>query len=60
MKWDFKKCILIKIKKNMKASIYDDLIDELINKTQNIPDTMYGIDIGKIKKFSKEDRIAFR
>ena len=44
----------------MKASTYDDLIDELINKTQNIPDKMYGIDIGKIKRFSKEDRIAFR
>ena len=51
---------LKRLKKVIKASTYDELINKLINKAQNIPDTMFGIDKGKIKKFSKEDRIAFR
>ncbi len=51
---------LKRLKKTIKASTYDDLINELIKKAQNIPDTMFGIDKGKLKKFSKEDRIAFR
>ncbi len=51
---------LKRLKKVIKASTYDELINKLINKAQNIPDTMFGIDNGKIKKFSKEDRIAFR
>ncbi len=51
---------LKRLKEIIKASTYDDLINKLINKAQNIPDTMFGIDKGKIKKISKEDRIAFR
>ncbi|MHA1147566.1 MAG: hypothetical protein ACTSR8_04925 [Promethearchaeota archaeon] len=51
---------LKQLKNIMKASTYDDLINELIKRAQNIPDTMFGIDKGKIKKFSKGERIAFR
>ncbi|MHA1147561.1 MAG: hypothetical protein ACTSR8_04900 [Promethearchaeota archaeon] len=44
---------LKQLKNIIKASTYDNLINELIKRAQNIPDTMFGIDKGKIKKFSK-------
>jgi len=51
---------LKRLKKMVNASTYDDLINDLINKAHNIPDTMFGVDKGKIKKFSKGERIDFR
>jgi len=51
---------LKRLKKIVKASTYDDLINDLINRAHNIPDSMFSIDKGRIRKFSKEDRIAFR
>jgi len=41
---------LKRLKKIANANTYDDLINDLINKAQNIPNTMFGIDKGKIKK----------
>jgi predicted CopG family antitoxin len=51
---------LKRLKKIENATTYDDLINKLINKAHKIPDTMFGVDKGKIKKFSKEERIEFR
>ena len=51
---------LKRLKKVLKASTYDDLIKDLIKKSQDIPDSMFGIDKGKLKRFSKEERIDFR
>ena len=39
---------------------YDELLNELIEEVMNIPKSMFGIDKGKLKKFSKEDRLEFR
>lgn len=51
---------LKRLKKMVNASTYDELINDLINKAYNVPDTMFGVDKGKIKKFSKGERIDFR
>jgi hypothetical protein len=51
---------LKRLKKMLNVSTYDDLINDLINKADKIPDTMFGIDRGRIKKFSKGDKINFR
>lgn len=51
---------LKRLKKVTKLPTYDDLINDLINRAQNIPDSMFGIDKGKISKFSKGERIEFR
>jgi predicted CopG family antitoxin len=51
---------LKKLKEFMNLSSYDELINELIRKAQDLPDSMFGIDKGKIKKFSREDRLEFR
>jgi len=51
---------LKRLKKIVNATTYDDLINELIKRAQKIPDTMFGIDKGKITRFSKGDRLNFR
>ncbi len=51
---------LKKLKDEMKISSYDDLINALINKAQITRESMFGIDKGKLKRFSEEDRIDFR
>ncbi len=51
---------LKKLKELMNLSSYDDLINNLIKKAQNLPDSMFGIDKGKISKFLKEDRLELR
>ena len=51
---------LKKLKELMNFSSYDELINELITKAQNLPDSMFGIDKGKIRKFLREDRLELR
>jgi hypothetical protein len=51
---------LKKLKESMNLSSYDDLINALITKAQNLPDSMFGIDEGNLKKFSREDRLDLR
>lgn len=51
---------LKQLKKVHNSPTYDDLINELIRKAEEIPESMFGIDEGKLKRFSEEDRIAFR
>ncbi|MFO8017647.1 MAG: hypothetical protein R6U96_03370 [Promethearchaeia archaeon] len=51
---------LKQLKKVFKTSTYDELINKLIDKSQNIPESMFGIDKGKLQHFKREDRIVFR
>ncbi len=51
---------LKRLKELMNFLSYDELINELIKKAQNLPNSMFGIDKGKIKKFSREDRLELR
>ena len=51
----------LKLLKEIKhLSSYDDLINNLINEANKIPKPMFGVDKGKLKKFSESDRIEFR
>lgn len=58
----FKKILnrLEQLRKIHHFKTYDDLINYLINKAESIHKSMYGIDKGRLKSFSKQDRIAFR
>ena len=51
---------LKKLKEFMNFSSYDELINELIRKAQDLPNSMFGIDKGKIEKFSRDDRLELR
>lgn len=51
---------LKQLKKVYNSPTYDDLINNLIKKAEDIPDSMFGIDKGKLNEFTREDRIAFR
>ncbi|KKM98451.1 hypothetical protein LCGC14_1157830 [marine sediment metagenome] len=51
---------LKKLKEFMNFSSYDELINELIRKAQDLPDSMFGVDKGRIKKFSRGDRLELR
>lgn len=51
---------LKKLKELRNFASYDELINILIEEAMDIPKTMFGIDKGKLKKFSKEDRLEFR
>ncbi len=51
---------LKQLKEVYNAPTYDDLIEELIKKAENLPESMFGIDKGKLSRHSKEDRIDFR
>ena len=51
---------LKKLKGLKNLSSYDDLINKLIEEAIDIPKSMFGIDKGKLKKFSEEDRLEFR
>ncbi|TFF95270.1 MAG: hypothetical protein EU547_07710 [Promethearchaeota archaeon] len=51
---------LKQLKKVYKSSTYDDLINNLIKKAEDLPESMFGVDKGKLKEFSEDDRLAFR
>jgi len=48
------------LKKRMKAKSYDDIIAALLSEKLGIKDSMFGIDKGKISKFTEEDRLEDR
>lgn len=51
---------LKKLKELRNLSSYDELINRLIEEALDIPKSMFGIDKGKLKKFSEENRLEFR
>jgi hypothetical protein len=51
---------LKRLKEIKKISNYDDLINKLIEEVNNLPESMFGIDKGKLKEFKESDRFEFR
>ncbi len=51
---------LKRIKESRNLLSYDELINILINEAANLPQSMFGIDKNKIKKFMDSDRFEFR
>ncbi|MHA1729885.1 MAG: hypothetical protein ACTSWY_14320 [Promethearchaeota archaeon] len=51
---------LKKLKTQKNTPNYDELINILIEEAMNIPNSMFGIDKGKLKHFNNEDRFEFR
>jgi hypothetical protein len=48
------------LKRRMKAKSYDDVISALLSEKLGIKGNMFGIDKGKISKFTEEDRLEDR
>jgi hypothetical protein len=51
---------LKQLKKIYKSSTYDELINNLIKEAKGFPESMFGVDKGKLKEFSEDDRLASR
>ena len=51
------KVLLDKAKKIFKCRTYDETIRVILNKILNLPESMFGIDRGKISEFKEEDRL---
>lgn len=51
---------LKKLKERKKFPNYDELINKLIDNFINIPESMFGIDRGRLTHFKEEDRLEFR
>lgn len=49
--------LLDKAKRLLKKKSYDEVIKEAINVLLNVPDSLFGIDKGKITEFREEDRL---
>jgi len=44
----------------MKARSYDEVIEKLLAEKTDIPNDMFGVDKGRISKFTEEDRLENR
>jgi len=51
---------LKRIKESRNISSYDELINILIKKTEDLPQSMFGLDKNKITKFKEKNRFEFR
>ena len=49
--------LLDKAKTLLKKKSYDEVIKIALKKLLNVPDTLFGIDKGKIAEFKEEDRL---
>jgi predicted CopG family antitoxin len=52
--------MLSKLKEIKKAKTFDDVVFELLIKELGVEPEMFGVDKGKIKPFSPEDRMEDR
>jgi predicted CopG family antitoxin len=52
--------MLSKLKEIKKAKTFDDVVFELLIKELSVEPEMFGVDKGKIKPFSPEDRMEDR
>ncbi|MBM5805532.1 MAG: VapB-type antitoxin [Candidatus Verstraetearchaeota archaeon] len=48
------------LKKKMKAKSYDEVLASLLSEKLGIEENMFGVDRGKISKFTEEDRLEDR
>lgn len=51
---------LKRLKEAKNLSTYEEVINSLINEANDLPETMFGIDKGKLTKYQEEDRLEFR
>lgn len=48
------------LKKSMGARSYDEVIERLLEKKVGVPSDMFGIDKGRISRFTEKDRLEDR
>lgn len=52
--------LLEALKKRMGVKSYDEVIERLLEEKTNIPADMFGVDKGRISKFTEKDRLEDR
>ncbi|MBO3833306.1 MAG: VapB-type antitoxin [Candidatus Brockarchaeota archaeon] len=52
--------LLEALKKRMGLKSYDEVIERLLEEKTNIPADMFGVDKGRISKFTEKDRLEDR
>ncbi|MCD6528724.1 hypothetical protein J7L06_00310 [Candidatus Bathyarchaeota archaeon] len=52
--------LLVRLKKQMKARSFNEVIQKLALKESGLPEEMFGIDREKIKPFTERDRMEDR
>ena len=52
--------LLEMLKRSMRAKSYDEVIEKLLAEKVGLPADMFGIDKGRISKFTEEDRLEDR
>ena len=52
--------LLAVLKKSMGARSYDEVIERLLEKKVGVPSDMFGIDKGRISRFTEKDRLEDR
>jgi len=52
--------LLEMLKKSMGAKSYDEVIERLVTEKAGLPADMFGVDKGRISKFTEEDRLEDR
>ncbi|MEM2971248.1 MAG: VapB-type antitoxin [Candidatus Bathyarchaeia archaeon] len=48
------------LKKRMGVKSYDEVIERLLEEKTGVPNDMFGIDKGRISKFTEKDRLEDR
>jgi len=48
------------LKRRMKARSYDEVIEKILAEKTDIPNDMFGVDKGRVSKFTEEDRLEDR
>ncbi|MEM3648590.1 MAG: VapB-type antitoxin [Thermoproteota archaeon] len=52
--------LLEALKKRMGVKSYDEVIERLLEEKANIPADMFGVDRGRISRFTEKDRLEDR
>ena len=52
--------LLEALKASMGARSYDEVIERLVTERTAIPDDMFGVDRGRVSRFTAEDRLEDR
>jgi predicted CopG family antitoxin len=52
--------LLEALKKRMGLKSYDEVIESLLEKKAGIPSDMFGVDKGRISRFTEKDRLEDR
>jgi len=52
--------LLESLKVNMDARSYDEVIERLVAEKISVPDDMFGVDKGKMSRFTEKDRLEDR